>query len=101
MDLGSFQKLSHVWDILLVNKDKIIPLEKALSMLLQKETTPIEGWDLDTIARKCVSPIVILKGVNPILHLPPPTDWILAHPQLQVLACASPRGPYGDRNKTF
>ncbi|GLT63530.1 hypothetical protein SLA2020_360890 [Shorea laevis] len=60
MDPRSFKMLSQVWDILLVKEDnKVLIMEKAPSLLQERGPSLVEGWDLDTIARKWINPIVI------------------------------------------
>ncbi|GLT59308.1 hypothetical protein SLA2020_321350 [Shorea laevis] len=51
-------------------------MEKALSLLLERDSTPVKGWDLDTVARNWIRPVVVQKGVDPTPYLPPPTEWI-------------------------
>ncbi|GKU89608.1 hypothetical protein SLEP1_g3729 [Rubroshorea leprosula] len=85
MDPGSFGMLSRVWDILLVKEDnKVLPMEKALSLILERDSSLVEGWDRDTITRKWISPIVIQKGVDPTPYLPPLTEWVPLPPHLQA-----------------
>ncbi|GLT84225.1 hypothetical protein SLE2022_024700 [Rubroshorea leprosula] len=59
-------------------------METALSMLLMKDPNPIEGWDLDTIAKCWIKPVVVQKGVDLTPHLPPPPEWIPLPPHLQA-----------------
>ncbi|GLT55622.1 hypothetical protein SLA2020_287270 [Shorea laevis] len=84
MDPRSFRKLCREWDIFLVNdENNILLMETALPMLLMKDPTPIEGWDLNTIVRCWIKQVVVQKGVDPTPYLPPPPEWIPL-PQLQA-----------------
>ncbi|GKU94254.1 hypothetical protein SLEP1_g7776 [Rubroshorea leprosula] len=73
MDPGSFVKLCRLWDIYLVNNENnILSMKKALSLLLEKDSTPVEGWDRDTVTKNWIRPVVVQTGIDPTPHLPPP-----------------------------
>ncbi|GKV19211.1 hypothetical protein SLEP1_g29500 [Rubroshorea leprosula] len=77
MDAITFTKLSHLWDVLLINRNnQAIPIEKALSLVLNKNLKSIKGWTLETIQNCWLNPILTMKGVDPTHFLPPPMEGI-------------------------
>ncbi|GKV53249.1 hypothetical protein SLEP1_g59784, partial [Rubroshorea leprosula] len=77
MDPITFTKLSHLWDVLLINRNnQAIPIEKALSLVLNKNLKSIKGWTLETIQNCWLNPILTMKGVDPTPFLPPPMEGI-------------------------
>ncbi|GLT46274.1 hypothetical protein SLA2020_200420 [Shorea laevis] len=63
MDPITFIKLSHMWDVLLIDKNKkFIPLEEALTLVMDKKPQSIKDWTLETLQSCWLKPILVMRG---------------------------------------